>query len=136
LANPRTQRADQVLLYITVMLIALAAVNAIFITRAMVVDSRRTSALTRALGASPRQVAAGVSAAQIFPALAGALVGIPGGIGLYSAVKHGGPTVIPPVGWLIVLVLGTAVVVAGLTALPARFGARRPVAETLRTGLA
>jgi putative ABC transport system permease protein len=133
LANPRNQRADQVLLYVTVMLIALAAVNAIFITRAMVVDARRTSALTRALGATPQQVTAGLSAAQVFPALAGALLGIPGGFGLYSAVKHGGSTVIPPVGWLIVLVLGTVIVVAGLTALPARVGARRPVAEVLQT---
>ena len=34
LANPQTQRADEVLLLVTIMLIALAAVNAVFITRA------------------------------------------------------------------------------------------------------
>jgi ABC-type antimicrobial peptide transport system permease subunit len=136
LPNPRTQGADLVLLYVTVMLIALAAVNAVFITRAMVVDSRRTSALTRALGASPQQVTAGLSAAQVFPALAGALLGIPGGFGLYTAVKHGGSTFVPPVWWLIALVLGTVIVVAGLTALPARVGARRPVAEILQSELA
>ena len=39
------------LLIVTVMLVALAAVNAIFITRATVQDSRHTSAVTRALGA-------------------------------------------------------------------------------------
>jgi putative ABC transport system permease protein len=136
LANPRTQRADQVLAYVTVMLIALATVNAIFITRAMVVDARRSSALTRALGATPRQITAGLSAAQVFPALAGALLGLPGGFALYSAVKHGGSTTLPPVWWLIVLVLATVVVVAGLTALPARIGARRPVAPILQTELA
>jgi hypothetical protein len=68
LANPdlfdvgfaaRTQRLDQVLLTVTIMLVALAAVNAIFITRATVQDSSHASAVTRALGATPQQVTAG-----------------------------------------------------------------------------
>jgi uncharacterized membrane protein HdeD (DUF308 family) len=37
---------------------------------------------------------------------------------------------------LIAVVLGTLLVVAGLTAIPARFGARRPVAEILQSELA
>jgi putative ABC transport system permease protein len=34
---------------------------------------------------------------------------------------------------LVAVVLGTLVVVAGLTAIPARIGARRPVAEILQS---
>jgi ABC-type glutathione transport system ATPase component len=40
---------------------------------------------------------------------------------------------IPPLSWLIAAVLGTLLVVAGLTAIPARIGARRPVAEILQS---
>ncbi len=132
LDNPRTDRANEVLLVITVMLIALAAVNAVFITRATAQDSRHLSAVTRALGATPDQITAGLSLAQVLPALAGALLGIPGGIGLYASVKHGGAMAYPSIGWLIAVVIGTLVVVAGLTAVPARVAARRPVAEILQ----
>jgi hypothetical protein len=77
------------------------AINAILLTWATVLDARHTSALARTLGATPQQVSAGLSAAQVLPALAGALLGIPGGFGLYSAVnKDGGPVTLPPVWWL------------------------------------
>jgi putative ABC transport system permease protein len=134
LVDPRAQRRDQVLLIITVMLVGLAAINTIFIARAMVVDSRRTSALSRALGVTPYNVAAGLAAAQVIPALAGALVGIPGGIGLVDAVKQG--TMVYPPSWqLIAVVIGTVVAVAALTAIPARIGARRPPAPVLQSEL-
>jgi putative ABC transport system permease protein len=127
----RTDRLSQVLLVITVMLVALAAVNAIFITWAAVLDARHASALARALGATPRQVSAGLSAAQVLPALAGAILGIPGGIGLYAAVDPD-EAPIPSLWWLLAVVPATLLVVAGLTTLPARRGARRPVAENLQ----
>jgi hypothetical protein len=41
--------------------------------------------------------------------------------------------VAPPIWWLVAVVLGTAVVVAVLTAIPARIGARRSVAVVLQT---
>lgn len=56
-----------VLLVWTVILLSLAAVNAIFITWATVLDNRHSSALTRALGATPRQVSAALAAAQVLP---------------------------------------------------------------------
>ena len=59
--------ANRVLLVITVMLVALAAVNAIFITWATALDARYSLALARALGATPREVSAGLSAARCFP---------------------------------------------------------------------
>src|SRR5215207_306110 len=127
--------ANRVLLVITVMLVALAAVNAIFITWATALDARHSSALARALGATPREVSAGLSAAQVLPAFTGAVVGIPGGIGLYMAVVPD-EAPIPPLWSLLAVVAGTVLVVAVLTTIPARLGARRPVAEILQSELA
>jgi ABC-type lipoprotein release transport system permease subunit len=135
LGDPRADRLNHVLVLITVMLVALAAVNSIFITWATVLDARHSSALARALGATPQEVAAGLSAAQVLPALAGALLGVLGGIGLFEAVTPSTRT-IPPLWWLVAVVLGTVVVVAGLTTIPALFGARRPVAPILQSELA
>jgi putative ABC transport system permease protein len=124
-----------VLLVITVMLVALAAVNAIFITWATALDARHSLALARALGATPREVSAGLSATQVLPAFAGAALGIPGGIGLYMAVVPD-EAPIPPLWWLLAVVAGTVLVVAVLTTIPARLGARRPVAPILQAELA
>jgi putative ABC transport system permease protein len=131
-------RADQlngVLLAITITLVTLAAVNVIFITWAAALDARHSSALARALGATPQQVSAGLSAAQVLPALAGAILGIPGGFALLAAVDPDGTTM-PPLWQLVGVVPGTVLVVAGLTAVPARISARRPVAEALRSEFA
>jgi hypothetical protein len=49
---------------IVLMLIAEAAVNAIFSTWATVLDARHTTALARAFGATSREVAAGLSASS------------------------------------------------------------------------
>jgi putative ABC transport system permease protein len=112
-------------------------VNAILVTWATVLDARHMSALTRALGATPEQVSAGISTAQALPALIGALLGVPGGLGLFAAVKGGtGPMVYPPVWWLAASVLGTVAAVVAITYVPARLGARRPAAEVLQSELA
>jgi len=132
--SARIDRLTHVLLVIAITLVALAAVNAIFITWATALDARHSSALARALGATPQQVSAGLSAAQVLPALAGAVLGIPGGIELFAAV--GDSTTIPPLWQLLVVVAGTVLVVAGLTAIPARISARRPAAEILQSELA
>ena len=130
----RTARVDQVLLIVTILLVALAAVNAIFITRATVHDSRHASAVSRALGATPQQVTAGLSAAQVLPAAAGAILGIPGGFALFAVANQGGSASQPPAWWLLAVVLGTVIAVAALTAVPARAGARQPVAGILQAG--
>ncbi|HMI71492.1 MAG TPA: FtsX-like permease family protein [Solirubrobacteraceae bacterium] len=134
LDGSRADRLNQVLLLITITLVALAAVNTILITWATALDVRHSSALARALGATPQQVSTGLSAAQVLPALAGAVLGIPGGIGLFAAV--GDSTRIPSLWQLLAVVPATALVVAGLTAVPARTSARRPVAEMLQSELA
>jgi putative ABC transport system permease protein len=132
----------QVLLVVMVTLLSLAAVNAIFITWATVLDNRHSSALARALGATPREVSAALAAAQVLPALAGAILGaFPGGFALFHAINAitGGDSdraTLPPLWQLLALVAGTVLVVAALTAVPARLGGRRPVTETLQAELA
>ena len=114
---------------------SIAAVNAIFIAWSTVFDARHTSALERALGATPQEVSAGLSAAQVLPALAGSILGVPGGILLFNAVSPTKSAHVPP-GWILAVLVGTPLLVALLTAIPARLGGRRPVAEILRAELA
>jgi ABC-type lipoprotein release transport system permease subunit len=131
--DPQAERANQVLLVITVTLVALAAINAIVITWAAALDARHASALARALGATPREVSAGLSAAQVLPAFAGAILGVAGGLALWTAI---GDDETNPTYWqLLGVVAGTGLVVAVLTIIPTRLAARRPVTETLRAEL-
>jgi putative ABC transport system permease protein len=122
-----------VLLVVTVVMVILAGANAIFTTWATVLDTRRFSAIVRSLGATPRQAVAGLSAAQLLPALADAVIGIPAGRALYGAVQAGGRQGRPAAWSLPAMVAGLLLVVAALTAVPARIGARRPVAEILQS---
>jgi FtsX-like permease family len=122
--DPEAGRANQVLLVITVALVALAAINAIV--------TRHASALARAFGATPGEVSAGLSASQVLPAFAGAVLGILGGLALWGVLSNDeGAT--PAFLQLLAVLAGTVVLVAGLTAIPARLGALRPVAETLQS---
>ncbi|MDR3036455.1 MAG: FtsX-like permease family protein, partial [Kitasatospora sp.] len=132
----KAQREDQVLLIITLMLAVLAAVNAVFITQATVQDTRHAAAVTRALGASPQQLLAGLSLAQVLPALAGAILGIPAGYALFTVANQGGTASQPPAWWLIAAVAGAVLTVAVLTSVPARLGTRRPVAQILQSEIA
>jgi putative ABC transport system permease protein len=129
--DPVADRADQVLLVVTAMLVLLAAVNALVITWAAALDSRQSLALARALGATPRQVGVGLSAAQVLPGLVGAVLGIPAGMALWQVLADGDEAA-PTSGQLVAVVVGTALVVAALTSIPARLGARHPTAEVLR----
>ena len=63
------------LLVITVALVTLAALNAILMAWATVLDARHASALMRVLGANSRQVSSGLAAAQVLSALPGAILG-------------------------------------------------------------
>jgi len=132
LVNPDVPRAEQVLTAITISLVTLAALTAIFAAFATVLDARRASAVTLALGATPQQVRAGLIMAQVIPALPGAILGLPLGIGLFKVAGHH-LTGLPPVLWLVAAVLGTVIVVAALTSVPARIGLRPPVAEMFQT---
>jgi ABC-type antimicrobial peptide transport system permease subunit len=96
-----------------------------------VLDAQRFSAIVRSLGATRRQAGAGLTAAQLIPALLGALLAIPAGTQLYAAVQNGGPQDSPSAWGLLAMVAGMLLAVACLTAIPARAGARQPVAEAL-----
>ena len=125
------------LLVVTVVVLCLAAVNAIFMTWATVLDNRHSSAMARALGATPRAVSSALAAAQVLPALAGAILGVfPGSVALFAVINtindNDNDATLPPPWQLLAVVLSTVVVVAALTAVPARLGGRRPVTDTLQ----
>jgi putative ABC transport system permease protein len=140
--DAQVERLRQVLGVVMVTLLSLAAVNAIVITWATVLDNRHSSALARALGATPGEVTAALAAAQVLPALVGAVVGVfPGGFALFAAIIAitGGDrdrATLPSPWQLLAVVLATVLLVAALTAVPARLGGRRPVTETLHAELA
>jgi putative ABC transport system permease protein len=133
LGNPMIDTDEHMLTVLSVVLVSLAVLNAICAAWATVLDARRSSALARALGATPGQVTAGIAAAQALPAVPGVLLGIPLGIGLFAAAAHGVHVVVPPVWWLAAAVLGTLVAIAVLAAIPARASARRPVSPILQS---
>jgi putative ABC transport system permease protein len=130
LSDPVVVRDEQMLAVITIMLVVLAALNAIFTTWATVTDARHACALMRAVGARTRQVSSGLIVAQVFSALPGAIVGIPLGFVLFRAAVPDGT--LASAGWLAGTALGALLVMAALTLVPARIGARRPVAEVLQ----
>jgi putative ABC transport system permease protein len=133
LGDPVVTRDEQMLLMLTVVLLALAVLNAIITAWATVLDATSSSALARALGATRRQLTSAIAVAQLLPAVPGAILGVPLGLGLFVAASGAGPngTTIPSAGWLIPAVLATLVAVTGLTAIPAWAGMRRPVTTVL-----
>ncbi|HTZ24558.1 MAG TPA: FtsX-like permease family protein [Streptosporangiaceae bacterium] len=135
LGNPAFDRDEQMLAVLTVVLLVLVVLNAVCTAWATVLDAMHTSALVRALGATPRQVTEGIAAAQVLPAVPGALLGIPLGILLFVAANGGGAvaTTAPPPLWLAGAVLGTLAGIAVLAAIPALAGARRPVSPILQS---
>jgi putative ABC transport system permease protein len=121
----------------TVILLLLAAVNAIVITWATVLDNRQASAVARALGATRLEVTVALAAAQVLPALLGAVLGVfPGGYLLFAAImtitdSDSDKATLPVPGQLIALILATVLAVAVLTAVPAHLGGRRRMTEAL-----
>lgn len=130
--DPLWQRGANVVVIFTAALVVLALVNAVLVTWATVQDARHTSAVERALGASPGQISMALVVAQLVPALPGAVLGIPVGVGLYVLVGRHSSTAPPSAPALLAVLLLTLAVVGLLTAIPARTGARRPVAEILQ----
>jgi len=133
---PVFARDEQVLTVLTVVLLTLAAVHAIVTAWATALDARRPAALAGALGATARQVAAALAAAQVLPALPGAAAGIPLGIAALAVANGGGRVTVPPAWWLAGATAGTVLAVAALAAIPALIGARRPVTEILKADAA
>ena len=126
-------RVSHLVYLLSAVLTVLAGVNAIFATWMTVIDARRPTALSRALGATPGQISAGLTAAQLIPALLAGCLGIPVGLALYQLAGGHLQEASPPVLWLAAVIPGTLIAVAALTAVPARIGATRSPAEVLRS---
>jgi putative ABC transport system permease protein len=114
-------------------LVVLAGITAIFTTWATVIDVQRPTALTRALGATPRQVSAGLTTSQLLAGVVAACIGIPAGLGLYQLAGGSVAKASPSIPLLVAVVPCTLFAVALFTFVPARAGARRSVADVLRS---
>jgi putative ABC transport system permease protein len=124
---------SQLVYLLSAILVVLAAINAIFTTWTTVIDARRPTALSRTLGATPWQITAGLTAAQLIPGLIAACLGIPAGLALYQVAGGHLQAASPPLWWLIAVIPVTLIAVGLLTAVPARIGAARSPAEVLRS---
>jgi putative ABC transport system permease protein len=133
LTNPVVTRDEQMLAVLTVALVALAVLNAIITAWATVLDTVGAAALARALGATRSQLTGAIAVAQLLPAIPGAILGVPLGLGLFAVANSGGVagTTVPAASWLVAAVLATLIVVTGLTTIPAWAGARRSVTDVL-----
>jgi ABC-type lipoprotein release transport system permease subunit len=133
--DPLWERGMDVMLVFTVALVVLALINAVLVTWATVQDARHVTAVERALGASPEQATLAVVFAQLLSAVPGAVAGVPIGVGIYLGVGRHSSGV--PSGVALLGVVGvTLLAVAGLTALPARLGAHKSVADVLQAEVA
>jgi putative ABC transport system permease protein len=128
--DQRTAQERHLLLAVTAVVIALAIVNTITITWTTALEARPTMAIARTLGATPGQITAGLSTAQLLPTLPGAITGIPLGLILCLLFTPGKVTM-PSAWWLLGAALATVLATAVLTAIPARITVRRSVAQTL-----
>lgn len=130
-ADPQVAQIHTVTTTLSLLLAVMAAVNLVFVTRASAVDARRMLAVTRALGISPTQAAAGLGIAQLLPAVAGLVLGGAAGSVIFHALSSSNPAT-PSTAQLAGLALLTFALSVALTAVPARLEARRPIAEILR----
>lgn len=132
LVNPRSQRRDQAVLVLVVILCVLVLINTVVSTWTAVLDARQPLAVARTLGATPGQAGVGLAVAQLLPAIPGVVAGIPAAVGLLTFVSRT-EVQYPPTSWLLAGALGVLLATAGLTTVPAVVAARRPVVETLRS---
>ena len=130
-ADPQVAQLHTVTTALTALLAVMAMVNLLFVTRASAVDARRMLAVARTLGVSPGQAAVGLGIAQLAPALIGMAAGFLAGTALFHALSSAHPTG-PPAAQIAGLGLLTIGITVALTAIPARWEARRKIGEILR----
>ncbi|GAA4926411.1 putative ABC transport system permease protein [Nonomuraea thailandensis] len=130
LPNLRAENAGHLLIVVSALLIALAVVNTLTFTWTTAMEARTSMAVARALGATPGQVTAGLSIAQLLPCVPGAIAGVPLGIGVFT-VFSARNAVMAPSSVMFLAAFATLLVTVALTALPARLAARRSVARAL-----
>lgn len=130
LDNLKDAQSRHMIVAVAAALVVLAAVNTLTTTWTTALEARHTMAVARTLGATPGQITAGLSAAQLLPTVPGAIIGVPIGIAFCWLFSNAG-TVYPSAWLLFAAALATVFITAALTALPARIAARRSVAQTL-----
>ncbi len=133
LAGNLSGRVTHLVLILGAILVVVSAVNAIFTTWATVIDSERLTATARTLGATPHQITAALTTAELIPALAAALLGIPAGLGIYTLAGGHLAHTTPPFVLALTVIPGMLAIVSALTAIPARIAATRPIAHALRS---
>jgi putative ABC transport system permease protein len=124
----RTDRTGQVLLAVTIALVALSTLNTVLLGWSTAVQARRALTITRTLGATPGQVVTALCVAQLLPAVPGVAAGIPTGLVLYWFF---GARITPPGSWLLTAALVILLAIAVLTALPAWAHTRNPAGRVL-----
>ncbi|MBY8338546.1 ABC transporter permease [Streptomyces spinosirectus] len=131
LTDLRMVHGRHVLLALTVVMAVLALVNTVTITWTTALEARPTMAVARTFGATPAQITAGLSLAQLLPALLGVLGGMP--LLLLLPLVSDQPSY-PPAWLLLSAALAPLLATVALTAVPARLAARRSVTEALGVG--
>jgi putative ABC transport system permease protein len=124
----RADQTGQVLLAVTLALVALSTLNTVLLGWSAAVQARRALTIARTLGATPSQVVTALCVAQLLPAVPGVAAGIPAGLGLYWLF---GTQVTPPGSWLMTAALVILLAIAALTALSAWAHTRSPAGRTL-----
>ncbi|NUS88919.1 MAG: ABC transporter permease [Streptomyces sp.] len=124
----RVDLTGEVLLAVTLTLVALSTLNTVLLGWSTAVQARRALSIARTLGATPGQVVAALCVAQLLPAVPGVAVGVPTGLGLYWLF---GTQVTPPGSWLLTAALAVLLAIAALTALPAWAHTRSPAGRVL-----
>ncbi|MFD4950377.1 ABC transporter permease [Streptomyces sp. NPDC058451] len=79
----RSDQTGQVLLAITLAMVALSTLNTVLLGWSTAVQARRALTIARTLGATPGQVVSELCVAQLLPAVPGVAAGVPAGLGLY-----------------------------------------------------
>ncbi len=136
LPDPNVQRLNQVMVALTALLTVMASVILVFVGNATAADAQRAMAVTRALGASPNDAAAGLAVAQVIPAMGGVILGLPTGVALFAALSAHGQSVAPPWWSWLLIAGGTVLLAIALTSVPARVASRRSISNALRSELA
>ncbi|WP_034263631.1 ABC transporter permease [Actinospica robiniae] len=124
----RNDQTDRVLLAVTLMLVALSALNTVLLGWSSAIQARSTLTIARTLGATPGQTVSALCVAQLLPAIPAVTAGIPAGLGLYRLF---GDSVTPPPAWLLTAGLVILAAVGALTALPTWLHTRSPAGRVL-----
>ncbi len=118
-----------------VLLLGLAALNALIVAIFAARDGARNHAILRSVGATPRQTVISFAVAQSGASLLGCAIGIPLGITMYNAATTIGQKEAPTIAlhpWVYILVaVAVPLLYLMIVIFPAAWLARRPVAGVL-----